>query len=56
MGCLIFIYIWINLRWPVKICKGIWVALKVSWGAIKTSGFKKAQLFINVPAEKNNRE
>ena len=53
LGFVICFYIWLNLRWQAKTIGFIWLVSGIIYGAIKTGGFRKESLAINIPQEEN---
>jgi amino acid transporter len=51
LGFLICFYLWWSLSTPARIAGGIWLLLGIAYGAWKTSGFRKAMLRFEAPAE-----
>jgi amino acid transporter len=51
LGFAICGYIWLSLRRPAKIIGGLWLAVGVIYGAIRTRGFRKGLLSFGLPEE-----
>jgi len=49
LGFIICFYIWLNLRWQAKAIGFLWLASGLLYGALRTGGFRKGALSINVP-------
>ncbi len=49
LGFAICFYIWLNLRVQAQIVGAIWLAVGVTYGAIKTRGFRKGLISFEVP-------
>lgn len=42
-------YLWLSLRWQAKLAGGIWLAIGIIYGAIKTGGFRRDLVSFDVP-------
>lgn len=51
LGAAVCAYIWWNLRPQAKLWGGVWLALGILYGAIKTRGFKKSLVSFELPPE-----
>ncbi|MEO8660657.1 MAG: APC family permease, partial [Bryobacteraceae bacterium] len=50
-GFLICFYLWISLSQPARIAGAVWMIVGILYGAYKTSGFRKAMLRFEAPAD-----
>ena len=48
LGFLICLYLWLSLRTPAKIAGGLWLGAGVLYGAIKTHGFRRNFVSVDV--------
>lgn len=51
LGFLICLLLWLNLSGPAKLYGGIWMAVGIAYGAIKTRGFKSELVNFDMPPE-----
>jgi amino acid transporter len=51
LGFAICFLLWINLSTPAKVLGGVWLAIGLIYGAIKTRGFRSDLVDFDVPAE-----
>ena len=51
LGFLICFFIWLHLGWPAKIAGGIWMAVGIAYGAVKTKGFRRGLVHFDFPAD-----
>lgn len=51
LGFCICFFIWLNLSRPAKIAGGVWLAVGLIYGAIKTRGFQASLVNFDMPAD-----
>ena len=51
LGFLICFFIWLHLGWPAKIAGGIWMAVGIAYGAVKTKGFRRGLVHFDFPTD-----
>jgi putrescine importer len=51
LGFWICFFIWLNLSPPAKIAGGVWMAVGIGYGAVKTHGFKADLVQFEIPAD-----
>jgi putrescine importer len=49
IGFLVCLLLWLNLSWPAKIAKSVWMAAGVAYGAWRTKGFHDNLVNFEVP-------
>ncbi len=51
LGVFICFFIWLNLSLPAKILGGVWMAVGIAYGAVKTKGFQADLVQFEVPPD-----
>ncbi|MHB8755666.1 MAG: APC family permease [Candidatus Acidiferrales bacterium] len=51
LGFFICLFIWLHLGWQAKLAGGIWMAVGIVYGAIKTRGFQSKLVQFDYPAD-----
>lgn len=51
LGFLICLFIWLHLGWPAKLAGGVWMAVGILYGAIKTKGFQRELVHFDFPTD-----
>ena len=51
LGFLICLLLWLNLSAPAKLYGGIWMAIGIAFGAVKTRGFRSSLVNFEMPPE-----
>ncbi|HVB07476.1 MAG TPA: APC family permease [Candidatus Acidoferrales bacterium] len=53
LGFFICLFIWLHLGWQAKLAGGIWMAVGIVYGAIKTKGFQSKLVQFDYPADES---
>lgn len=54
LGFAVCLLLWLNLSRPAKMAGAIWMLLGISYGAVRTRGFKAELVSFEVPDQENS--
>jgi len=55
-GFFVCLYLWLSLRWPARVAGGVWLAVGIIYGAIKTRGFRSQTVSFEIPSDEIDKE
>ncbi|HEV2305449.1 MAG TPA: APC family permease [Candidatus Acidoferrales bacterium] len=56
LGFAICLFIWLHLGWQAKLAGGVWMAVGIVYGAVKTKGFRSTLVQFDFPVDDSPRQ